>query len=99
MKKRKSEDEMIIVEIPLETIDENIEPSKDESIDVDNYFGKCPECGSNDGYLNVERDHWFVCDQHKIKWYVGSNLFSGWRDESPEDWERNRKLLATYREI
>jgi RecA-family ATPase len=25
------------------------------------------------------RSHWFVCHEHKVKWCVGSNLFSGWR--------------------
>jgi hypothetical protein len=63
------------------------------------YFGGCPECWRNDGYLNYGRDHWFVCHKHKVRWYVGSNLFSSWREEDEESWNENAKLLSTYREV
>jgi hypothetical protein len=46
---------------------------------VDNCFGGCPTCHETDGFLNIGRDHWFVCHRHRVKWHVGSNLFSGWR--------------------
>ena len=59
-------------------------------------FGGCPHCGQNDGYLNDGRDHWFRCDRHKVKWWVGSNLFSSWRDEDEETWRLNRFRLAEY---
>ncbi len=59
-------------------------------------FGGCPHCGQNDGFLNVEREHWFRCDRHKTKWRFGSNLFSGWREEGEETWQRNRFKLAEY---
>lgn len=52
-------------------------------------FGGCPTCGGNDGYLNVGPDHWCVCAAHKMKWPIGSNLFSDWRDESEDDWTGN----------
>ena len=45
-------------------------------IKVTDYFGSCPSCGANDGCLNVRRDDYFRCDAHKVKWYIGSNLFS-----------------------
>jgi len=48
------------------------------------YFGACPVCGESDGCLNLGRDHWFYCDQHRTRWWIGSNLFSGWRDEDEE---------------
>ena len=53
--------------------------------EVTEYFGGCPECGSQDGYFNVGRDHWVVCEKHKTRWCIGSNLFSSWRDETKEE--------------
>ena len=38
----------------------------------EHYFGGCPECGNTDGYMNVGSEHWFVCDVHRIKWFIGS---------------------------
>jgi len=64
-----------------------------------NYFGDCPKCGRNDGYINIGRGHWFVCDRHKTKWYIGSNLFSCWKDETEEMWLRNADELANYQEV
>lgn len=61
----------------------------------DAYFGTCPQCGKSDGFMNDGADHWGVCVAHGVKWYVGSNLFSGWRDEPEEQRERNRARLAT----
>ena len=65
----------------------------------EHYFGGCPECGGNDGFVNVERTHWFVCDAHKTKWNVGSNLFSCWRRQDEEIWQQNFKMLEEYREV
>ena len=66
---------------------------------VSNHFGVCPLCRRTDGFLNVGRDHWFVCHAHRVKWFVGSNLFSGWRDEGELSWRRNQHQLATYQDI
>lgn len=63
------------------------------------YFGDCPECGRNDGYLNVGQAHWFLCDEHKTKWCIGSNLFSTWQGETEETWLRNADKLAGYQEV
>ncbi len=65
----------------------------------DHYFGGCPECGGTDGYMNVERVHFFVCDKHKTKWRIGENLFSSWHEETEADWQANAKRLASYREV
>lgn len=62
-------------------------------------FGGCPECGGEDGFLNVGREHWFVCARHRTKWFVGGNLFSGWRDEPEEAWQENASRLSGYREV
>lgn len=65
-------------------------------------FGGCPVvgCGRNDGYLNVESTHVFLCRRHKTAWVTGFNLFSSWRFETEKDWAENLALLeAEYREV
>ncbi len=61
-----------------------------------NYFGDCPTCWHNDGYLNVRSNHWFLCRIHRVCWPAGSNLFSAWRDETEEIWQKNRDLLQGF---
>lgn len=63
------------------------------------HFGGCPVCGSNASYLNVGPEHWMYCEAHKVKWFAGSNLFSGWQQETEEDWQASRKILAGAREV
>ena len=63
------------------------------------YFGVCPKCFRNDGYLNIERDHWYHCRTHKLKWWIGSNLFSCWQLEDESTWRANAELLAGYTEV
>lgn len=69
---------------------------KPRQIIIDDGLGGCPHCGQNDGFLNVERDHWVICHQHQAKWLCGSNLFSGWRREDEGIWQRNRFKLFEY---
>lgn len=38
---------------------------------MDPDFGNCPECHKTDGCYSVDRDHWYVCHTHRIKWYIG----------------------------
>ena len=68
-------------------------------ITTDEYFGGCPECGNSDGYLNVGRNHWMTCDEHRTTWPIGANLFSSWHDETEADWQRNEAKLKTYRVV
>ena len=70
-----------------------------DAIVVDDYFGGCPECGKNDGHLNIYRDHYFVCHAHKKRWSPGSNLFSSWKDETEAEWSVNATLLDGYDEV
>jgi hypothetical protein len=70
----------------------------EKSIVVTEYFGGCPECGRN-ACVNVGRDHWLVCEEHKKRDIIGSNLFSSWRHETEADWERNRMLLSECEEV
>ena len=60
------------------------------------HFGDCPTCWHNDGFCDVGRDHWFFCRIHRFCWNVGSNLFSAWRDETEEIWQKNREMLQGY---
>ncbi len=50
--------------------------------DGDDYWGVCPECKSHAGYINIGKGHWFYCAEHRVKWFIGANLFSSWRDQS-----------------
>ena len=63
------------------------------------HFGVCPKCLETDGCLHVGRDEWFVCREHKAKWYVGSNLFSVWREMTDEEFKNNEELLESYKDI
>ena len=66
---------------------------------IDDHFGVCPTCGKTDGYLNIGSRHWFVCHAHRVRWCVGSNLFSSWRDETKEQWQANADRIEDYQEI
>lgn len=69
---------------------------KEEEIE---HVGGCPTCKKHNGYLNLRGAHWFVCDEHKVKWCVGFNLFSSWRRETEEDWRKNWATLRQYTEV
>ena len=74
-------------------------PSARANVTTDEYFGGCPHCGKNDELMNVGREHWFVCNRHKTKWRIGSNLFSGWKDEDEAVWTRNEYRLERFMEV
>jgi hypothetical protein len=40
---------------------------------VPDYFGGCPQCGRNDGYVNAGKTHVFICREHKTSWTIGPN--------------------------
>lgn len=65
----------------------------------DNYFGVCPTCKKYSGCLNIGRDHWFYCKAHKTKWWIGSNIFSSWRNETEEDHYRNARYLSNFADM
>ena len=65
----------------------------------DPYFGLCECERPASRYVNVNRNHFMLCDDCRTYWCAGSNLFSSWRDETKEEWARNAALLQTYREI
>lgn len=75
-----------------------IKERSDSQKEID-YFGGCPECGQNDGYFNVGRDHFFRCDAHKTCWCVGANLFSSWRYEDEATWGDNARRYSDYMRV
>jgi hypothetical protein len=70
-----------------------------QKITVRNYFGGCPKCGRSDGLYNVYKEHWFVCHTHKVRWTIGSNILSSWRDETREDQRERWAVVADYEDI
>jgi hypothetical protein len=70
-----------------------------QKITVTDYFGGCPKCGRNDGLFNAGRAHWFVCHEHKVMWTVGTNLFSGWRDETEAEQREKWRRIEDYEEV
>ncbi len=67
--------------------------------DEDNYFGHCPVFEHKNYFLNIGRGHWMVCDECKITWYIGANLFSSWRYQNQAIWSVNAEKVKKYREI
>lgn len=59
----------------------------------------CPVCAESAIILNVERNHFAVCHECGIYFLYGQNLFSAWRDESPEVWKENSKILDKLTEV
>jgi hypothetical protein len=73
----------------------------DENSTTDDYFGLCPRCRRNNGYFNAGRNHWFYCDEHRTKWWGGSNVFSSWRHETEGDQRAHydAKGFGTYERV
>jgi hypothetical protein len=68
---------------------------------VPDYFGGCPRCGRNDGYVNASKAHVFICREHKVCWTIGSNIFSSWKEQTEEEQRRiwNEIGLEDFTEV
>lgn len=66
---------------------------------INHHFGGCPQCGRNNGYFNIGRDHWAMCENHKTKWHIGVNLFPTWQKEGQEIWDKNTESFSEYEEV
>lgn len=68
---------------------------------IDGYWGLCPICKKTDGYVNIGRNHWFICEKHRTRWWIGSNLFSSWRGETESEQLRHCKKIGfdTFRDV
>lgn len=74
---------------------EDSEPIHDKA--YDHYFGMCPVCKQDPnrmifGTQECPKTNTMVCDACKTFWVVGSNLFSGWRWCTDEDFADNWKV-------
>ena len=69
------------------------------SLKAPKFFGDCPKCRRNDGYVNIGRNHWFLCKKHRVKWFFGTDIFPTWRDENQEIWWKNAQLISGFLEI
>lgn len=80
--------------------DTTLNPAEmEEEQKPDPYFGRCPECGGHDGFLNIRSSHWFICHAHRYRWCAGSNWFRCWREDTEADWEENHQLIKDYKVI
>jgi hypothetical protein len=43
--------------------------------------------------------HWFVCHEHKVMWTIGTNLFSGWRDETEAEQREKWRRIEDYEQV
>ena len=62
-------------------------------------FGYCPKCGKNDGFVNLGKEHWFICREHKMKWFGGSNMFDGWENQTVAQTLGIEAMLNDYQEV
>lgn len=62
-------------------------------------WGGCPVCHTYDQYVNVCKEHWFVCHTHRTRWSPCYNLFSSWHHETETDWRKNWEKIAAYAEV
>lgn len=58
------------------------------------YWGLCPTCKETDGFVNLGRGHWFICKKHRTRWFIGSNLFSSWRNETEAEQRRELEEIG-----
>lgn len=68
-------------------------------VTTDHHFGGCPICGGTDGYINSGPNHWFVCAEHRVRWYAGFNLFTNWREETAGEQLHQRLTLEGFIEV
>jgi hypothetical protein len=67
---------------------------------TDEYFGGCPTCGNAEEHFNYRSNHYGACHTHRCYWGpFGSNLFSSWKDETQEDWDRNEMRFEPYAHV
>lgn len=90
--------EHVVVE-SFVTLEQKAEMVREREVGFDDHFGVCPKCHRGGECRNIGRDHWFFCAEHRVKWFVGSNLFSSWRHESEADWRKNADYLADFIEV
>jgi hypothetical protein len=62
---------------------------------MENVYGCCPVCGTNDGYLDVGEEQWFYCSVHKKRWLFGFGSFSA-AHRATESGITSQEFLADF---
>lgn len=62
-------------------------------------FGACKKCHSEGIHFNIERLNMVACENCKTQWEIGSNLFSGWKNETEDIWNENTRKYGDYEMI
>jgi len=57
---------------------------------------RCPFCGGIDGRFDIGAQAWAVCETHRIKWWIGSNIDDTWLGETWRDWTANAHYLTGF---
>jgi hypothetical protein len=66
------------------------------------HFHGCPECPPErdpDNIYNAGKAHRAACHVHRTTWYLGSNLFSGWRHETEAEQRERWREIEGYRDV
>ena len=78
-------------------IDENSNKRSDDGLYYyDDYDWNCPNCGGGGSLYFNDRDNYMVCNECRIYWLCGSNLFSGWRYMANSDFLETKEILRKY---
>jgi hypothetical protein len=75
----------------------NVIPIQD--VQYSKLCGVCPLCDKTDGFVNLGKEHWFICRDHETKWFVGINLFEGWQNQTVAEAQSIERMLDGYKEI
>ena len=54
--------ELVVLDAMIKMLNQ---PSINDQEEDDLHFGGCPVCRKPGCYLNIHKDHWFLCDEHK----------------------------------
>jgi len=79
-------------------------PEGNEAKGIQNFkdeYGTCPRCHEYSDMISAGRNHWMICETHKTKWWVGSNLFSSWRYQTKDEQRAiyDAKGVGTFDEV
>lgn len=64
------------------------------------YWGLCPGCFQpSDVIVDMGHEHWAICHEDRVRWCLGSGLFSAWQDRSPVDQLEAELAILEYDEV
>lgn len=62
-------------------------------------YGVCPICRKQGDCLSVNSRQWYVCKEHKYKWFIGTNVFNTWRSMTVDEFNRNEDILMQLKRV